>query len=110
MENQGTNEDDSQSDPHPEVGPSIYQSRHSLDSDTDEAPDNVTGVREGIRCRPHMVTETQQDIPYYSIGTSSGKQKKARSTSHPQFRNENTPCKNWSRPDFVGPSPIGDEQ
>ena len=28
VENQGTNEDDSQSDPHPEVGPSVCQSRH----------------------------------------------------------------------------------
>ena len=40
VKNQGTNEDDSQSDPHPEVGPSVCQSRHSIDSDTDEAPDN----------------------------------------------------------------------
>ena len=38
VENQGTNEDDSQSDPLPEVGPSVCQSRHSIDSDTDEAP------------------------------------------------------------------------
>ena len=39
VENQGTNEDDSQSYPHPEVGPSACQSRHSNDSDTDEAPE-----------------------------------------------------------------------
>ena len=39
VENQGTNQDDSQSDPHPEVGPSVCQSRHSIDSDTDEALD-----------------------------------------------------------------------
>ena len=46
VENHGTNEDDSQSDPHPEVGPSVCQSRHSIDSDTDNAPDMVTGVIE----------------------------------------------------------------
>ena len=28
VKNQGKNEDDSQSDPHPEVGPSVCQSRH----------------------------------------------------------------------------------
>ena len=39
VENQGTKEDNSKSDPHPEVGPSICQYRHSLDPDTDEAPD-----------------------------------------------------------------------
>ena len=39
-----------------------------------------------------MVTATQEEIPYYSPTTSSGKQKKARSTSQPQFRSENTPA------------------
>ena len=38
----------------------------------------------------HMVTGVQQEIPYYSPGILSGKQKKARSTSQPQFRSENT--------------------
>ena len=37
-----------------------------------------------------MVTGVQEEIPYCSPGTSSGKQKKARSTSQPQFRSENT--------------------
>ena len=40
----------------------------------------------------HMVTRVQEEIPYYSPGTSSGKQKKARSTSQPEFRSENTPA------------------
>ena len=35
-----------------------------------------------------MVTGVQEEIPYCSLGTSSGKQEKARSTSQPQFRNE----------------------
>ena len=161
VENQGTNEDESQSDPQPEVGPSVCQSRHSIDSDTGEAHDTMTGVIEQtskgpymvtgasgeirhcrdmvkgiqgeIRCRPDMVTaateenrkdphmvtgaterhdiltgatgETrhdphmvtgatavQEEIPYCSSGISSGKQKKARTTSQPQFHSENTPA------------------
>ena len=39
-----------------------------------------------------MVTGVQEEIPYSSHGTSSGKQKKARSTSQPQFRSEKTPA------------------
>ena len=38
VENQEPNEDRSQDDPHPEKGPSVCQSRHSIDSDTDKAP------------------------------------------------------------------------
>ena len=53
MENQGTNEDDSQSDPHPEVGPSVCQSRHSIDSDTGETHDMMTGVIEQTTKGPH---------------------------------------------------------
>ena len=40
----------------------------------------------------HMVTGVQEEIPYCSPGTSSGKQKKARSTSQPQIRSEITPA------------------
>ena len=53
VENQGTNEDDSQSDPHPEVGPSVCQSRHSIDSDTGEVHDTMTGVIEQTTKGPH---------------------------------------------------------
>ena len=56
VENQGTNEDESQSDPHPEVGSSVCQSRHSIDSDTGEAHDTMTGVIEQTSTGPHMVT------------------------------------------------------
>ena len=49
----------------------------------------VTGVQEEVFNRHHMV---QEEIFYCSPGTSSRKQKKARSTSHPQFRSENTPA------------------
>ena len=38
VEKKEPNEDRSQDDPHPEVGPSVRQSRHSIDSDPDEAP------------------------------------------------------------------------
>ena len=40
-ENQEPNEERSQDDPHSEVGPSVCQSRHSIDSDPDEAPHNI---------------------------------------------------------------------
>ena len=39
-----------------------------------------------------MVTAVQEEIPYCSSGNCSGRQKKARSTSQPQFRSENTPA------------------
>ena len=55
VENQGTNEDESQSDPHPEVGSFVCQSRHSLDSDTGEAHDTMTGVIEETTKDPHNI-------------------------------------------------------
>ena len=51
----------------------------------------VTGDPEEIRNRPHMTKGIQDDITYCSRGTSSGKEKKARSSSQPQFRSEKTP-------------------
>ena len=39
----------------------------------------------------HMVTRVLEQIPYSSPGTFSGEQKKARSTSQPQFCSENNP-------------------
>ena len=174
MENQGTNEDDSQSDPHPEAG--IFRSQITQNSGPEVArdlvtgvieeahvprdmvtgvqgeiryrpdmatgardeirnrrdmvtrvhgeiryrPDKATGAREEIRNRHDMVTgvqkerlcghdmvtratesirnghdlvtAVQEEIPYQSSGISSAKQKKARSTSQPQFRSESTPA------------------
>ena len=52
----------------------------------------VTGATEETRNYSHAMTATQEEIPYCSPTTSSGKQKKARSTSQPQFRSENTPA------------------
>ena len=127
-ENQGTNEDDSQIDPHPEAG--IFLGQNTQSSGPDVRPYMVTGATGETRHYPHMVTgiveEThdgpymvtaaterhdiltrateeirnghvmvtavQEEIPYCSSGISSGKQKKARTTSQPQFRSENTPA------------------
>ena len=52
----------------------------------------VTGATEELHQYPHMMTATRKEIPYCSPTTSSGKQKKARSTSQPQFRIENIPA------------------
>ena len=101
MVNQGTNEDDSQSDPHPEAG--LFLSQTTQNSGPEVGPymvtgaaerhDMVTGVTEEIIQYPHMMTASQKEIPYCSPSTSSGKQEKVRSTSQPQFRSENTPAK-----------------
>ena len=86
LENQGTNEDRPSDDPGPEVE---FSSPH-FGAETD--PHMVTGVTSENRQHPHMTMETQEEIPYRSTSTSSGKQKKERSTSQPQFRSENTPA------------------
>ena len=52
----------------------------------------VTGATAEICHNPHTMTTTQEEILYCSPTTSSGKQKKARSTSQPQFGSENTPA------------------
>ena len=90
VENQGTNEDDSQSDPHPEAG--IFRGQTTRNLGPKDCRDMVTGVTGEIRHCRDMVTAVQEEIPYCSSGISSGKQKMARSTSQPQFRSENTPA------------------
>ena len=53
--------------------------------------DMVTGATEQTgNC--HDMTGVQEEVTYCSPSTSSGKQKKNRSTSQPQFRSENTPA------------------
>ena len=99
-ENRETHGDRSSNDPYPEVG---YFPHHSGQLNSPEAgtnlsmvtetyPHMVTGDPEEIRHNPHTMTATQEEIPYCSPTTSSGKQKKARSTSQPEFRSENTPA------------------
>ena len=114
VENQGTNEDDSQSDPHPEGG--LFRSQTTQNSGPEAGHYMVTGatreIRQGhymvtgaterhgmvtrgseeIRNGYDMVTAVQGEIPYCSSGISSGKQKTAPSTSQPQFRSESTPA------------------
>ena len=55
--------------------------------------DMVIAAQGEIRNGRDMVTALQEEIPYCSSGISSGKQRKARSTSEPQFRSENTPAR-----------------
>ena len=136
VENQGTYEDHSQSDLHPEAGIFRGQTtqnfgpkdcrdmvtgatggiRHCRDMVTGVQgeiryrPDMVTGISEEMRNGLDIVTAVQEEIPYCSSGISSGKQKKARSTSQPQFRSENIPATFEADQIFVGPSAIGDEQ
>ena len=50
----------------------------------------VTGAIEHNR-NCHDMNEVQEEVTYCSPRTSSGKQKKNRSNSQPQFRSENTP-------------------
>ena len=99
-ENQQTHGDRSSDDPYPEMGYFLHHSGQ-LNSPETEAnshmvtknyPHMVTGDPEEIRHNPHMMTATHEEIPYCSPTTLSGKQKKARSTSQPQFRSENTPA------------------
>ena len=106
--NQGTNEDDSHNDPHPEAGPFCGQTsrnvsleedhdmvtgvaaRHDMVTGVTARHDMVTGATEQIgNC--HDMTEVHEEVTYCSPSTSSGKQKKNRSTSQPQLRSENTP-------------------
>ena len=60
--------------------------------ETHDNHDMVAGFQTEIRYCPRMVTAFQEEIPYCSPSTSSGKQKKARSTSQTQFCSENTPA------------------
>ena len=131
---QGTNEDDSQNNPHPEA--SLFHSQITQNSGPEDGHDMVTGVQEENRNGHDMVTRVQneslcghymvtgateesrnchgmtgvhKDVRYCSPSTSSGKQKN-RSTSQPQFRSENTPCDDRGSPTFVGASTVDKQQ
>ena len=119
--NQGTNEDDSQKDPHPEAG--IFGNQTMRNSCQEDRRDMVTGVTEQTHNRRDLVTGVQrerereslcgrdmvtratkqignrhdmtgmnEEVTYCSPSISSGKQKKNRSTSQLQLRIENTPA------------------
>ena len=80
---QGTNEDDSQSNPHPGAG--------LLSSDREDRQYMATGVQRESVDGCDIVTRVHEEVTYCSLSTSSGKQKKNRSTSQRLLRSENTP-------------------
>ena len=112
--NRETHGDRSSNDPYPDVGcfPHHSGQLNSPETETishmvtENYPHLVTGATGETRHYPHMVTRgpeqirhnpdkrtaTQEEVPVCSPTTSSGKQKKARSTSQPQIRSENTPA------------------
>ena len=100
LENRETHGDRSSKDPYPEVGyfPHHSGQLNSLEAETNSHmvtktyPHMVTGATIETRHYPHAMTAAQEEIPYCSPTTSSGKQKKARSTSQPEFRSKNTPA------------------
>ena len=91
--NQGTNEDDSQSDPHPEAG--IFgnqtmrnsgqkyrrdmgtgvQRERERERESFCGRDMVTGATKQIGNRRDMVTRVHEEVTYCSPSTSSGKHK-----------------------------------
>ena len=87
--NQGTNEVDSQSNPHPEAG--LFNYHMTQNSGPEDRHDMVTGATEQIR-NCHDMTGVHEEVTYCSPSTSSGQQKKNHFTSQPQFRSENTPA------------------
>ena len=91
-ENRESTGDRSSDDPCPEVRYSSPHSGHLNTPEAEDYPHMVTGATGEMHQYPHMTTETQEEITYCSHGTSSGKQKKARSTSQPQILSENTPA------------------
>ena len=96
--NQGTNEGASQSDPHPEAGLLTSGRKDSHDIVTGVQRESavgqhmVTGVTEQTRSQRDVVTAVHEEVMFCSPSTSSGKQKKNRSTSQPHFGSENTPA------------------
>ena len=60
VDNQGTNEDDSQSDPHPEAG--LFRSQTTQGSGPEVGPYMVTGVIEKTHDNPHTVTGFPEEI------------------------------------------------
>ena len=93
--NEGTNEDDTQSNPHTEAG--IFGNQTIRNSGQKKRRDMVTGVQRESFCgrdmvkgatkqignRHDMVTGVHGEVTYCSLSTCSGKQKKNRSTSQP---------------------------
>ena len=60
--NQGTNEDGSQNDPHPEAGPSYGQTSRNVSLEEDH--DMVTGVQRENLCQQDMMTGVHRERAY----------------------------------------------
>ena len=80
--NEGTNEEDSQSDLHPEAG--VFPSQTTRNSGPEIGRD--------------MVTRVNKKVTFCSPCKISGKPKNNHSTSQPQFHSENTPATNEADP------------
>ena len=93
---QGTNEDNSQSDPHPESG--MFQKQMTRNSGPEEGQDMVKGVTEEIRNRHDSVTGVHEEVTYCSPSTTS-KSRKIRSTSQPQLYCEKR-LRQWKQTNF----------
>ena len=74
---------------HPEAG--LFQGQMAQNSGPEDGHDLVSGATEHIgNCND--MTGVHEEVTYCPPSTSSGKQKKNRSTSQPQFCSENTPA------------------
>ena len=91
-ENRETTGDRSSDDPCPGVRYSFHHYGHLKSPEAGEYPHMVIVGPEEIRQYPHMKTGTQEGITYFCFDNSLRKEKKAHSTSQPQFRSENTPA------------------
>ena len=77
---QGTNEVDSQKDPHPEAG--LFHAQMTQNSGPEDGHDMLTRATEQIgNC--HDMTVVHEEVRYCPPSTISGEQKKNRSTANP---------------------------
>ena len=100
---QGTKEEDSQNDPHPEAG--LFHGQKAQNSGPEDDHDTVTGATEQIgNC--HDLTGVHEEVSYCSPNTSSGKLKK---TALPVNRKSpaRTPLQQSKQTKFFGPSAVG---
>ena len=86
--NQGTNKDNnSKSDPHPEAG--LFHNQTTRNSHPEDGHNMDRGVQKERPFGLDTLTGVHEEVVYCSPCTSSGKQKKNRSTSQLEFRSEN---------------------
>ena len=95
--NQGTNEDDSQSDPHPEAGPLTYGREDHRDMVTGVQRESLcdrnmlTGVTEQTHSQRDMLTEAHEEVMYCSPSTSSGGKKRTALRVNPNYAAKTPP-------------------